>query len=165
MKTCRKCGTEKALTEYTVARRNPDGLHSWCKDCWNAYTRERWASGGLDKAKKAKSDAEWRKANPEKSSAIWRRNNLKRKYGITVEQYDAMLAAQGGACAVCRGTESGDSRFGTFAVDHDHVTGEVRALLCSNCNRAFGLLGEDVDVIMALASYALQFRNVIGTSA
>jgi hypothetical protein len=58
------------------------------------------------------------------------------KFGIAVEQYEAMLEAQGGVCAMCR-AEPSDNR--QLAVDHDHVTGVVRALLCSGCNRRLGI--------------------------
>ncbi len=57
--------------------------------------------------------------------------DLRRRYGITAEQYDAMLAAQGGRCALC-GRKPGRAR---LALDHDHRNGAVRSLLCSTCNR------------------------------
>ncbi len=56
--------------------------------------------------------------------------NLRRKFGITREDYDAMFLAQGGLCAICR--KPGGRR--RLAVDHNHVTGEVRGLLCNGCN-------------------------------
>jgi hypothetical protein len=57
------------------------------------------------------------------------------KFGLTVEQYEALLSAQGGACAICRNT-CATGRM--LAVDHDHTTGKVRALLCVACNRRLG---------------------------
>lgn len=97
----------------------------------------------------------WNKANPEKALAISRRHEARRKrhpadkYGA---DYQAMFAAQDGKCAVCETSEPG---FGKryFAVDHDHDTGEVRALLCMGCNAAIGLLKEDPDRIYAAAEY------------
>ncbi|MFE2969933.1 endonuclease domain-containing protein [Streptomyces sp. NPDC059340] len=64
-----------------------------------------------------------------------RRAWLKHKYGISLEEYDAMLRAQNGACAIC-GQPCSTGR--QLAVDHDHMTGVVRALLCLNCNRNVG---------------------------
>jgi hypothetical protein len=61
--------------------------------------------------------------------------NLERKFGITREDYNRMLDAQGGACAIC-GTSASDAR--RLAVDHDHETDQVRALLCGECNLGLG---------------------------
>lgn len=68
-----------------------------------------------------------------------RRRRYRRLYGITVEQYDAHVAAQGGTCAIC-----GTAPEQRLAVDHDHDTGAVRGLLCFTCNAGLGLLGDSV---------------------
>ena len=156
MKTCRRCCVEKLLEDFYGDKRTPDGLKGWCKDCWNAYQRERYASNAAVREKKNKNGRDWLKANPDRAAVIWRRSNLRQKYGISLEDYDAMLAAQGGRCAVCGTTDSGDRRFSTFSVDHDHVTGTVRGLLCSGCNRALGHVGDSPDRLMALAAYLMQ---------
>jgi transcription initiation factor IIE alpha subunit len=62
---------------------------------------------------------------------------LKHRYGITLEQYDEMLAEQGGKCYICDKHHT-EQKFG-LAVDHNHTTGAVRKLLCNRCN---GILGE-----------------------
>ena len=56
--------------------------------------------------------------------------HLKKTYGITIEDYDAILQAQGGKCAICKGGTSKNF----FAVDHNHKNGKVRGLLCARCN-------------------------------
>jgi hypothetical protein len=76
---------------------------------------------------------------------------LKEKFGLTAEAYGEMLAAQGGACAICRGPAGG--RWDTLCVDHDHNTGAVRGLLCLRCNRAIGLLRDDPALATAVSSY------------
>lgn len=77
---------------------------------------------------------------------------LQRNYGITLEQYDSMLIAQGGHCAICPATEPG-GRFKYFCVDHNHTTSKVRGLLCNNCNRAIGLLKDSPVLLRAAAIY------------
>lgn len=73
-----------------------------------------------------------------------------RTYGITPERYDEMLAEQGGGCAICGGTnESGRA----LAVDHNHITGVVRGLLCDRHNVGIGMFRDDVDDVLAAASY------------
>jgi len=76
-------------------------------------------------------------------------------YGLTAEDYERLLVAQNGACAVCN--EKSERR---LCVDHCHATGEVRGLLCSNCNTAIGLLDDDPDRMRAAALYVLRARRV-----
>jgi hypothetical protein len=78
----------------------------------------------------------WRQKNPDKQAAKARRQRLRRLYGLTVAQYEAMFVEQGGVCAICRGPSHGPR---PLAVDHDHVSGAVRALLCDDCNKKLGV--------------------------
>ena len=70
-----------------------------------------------------------------RANANVRRWILRSRYGLSVADYDALLSRQGGVCRICRQTCSTGKR---LAVDHDHVTGEVRGLLCTRCNRGLG---------------------------
>lgn len=96
--------------------------------------------------------AKWVRENPEAAKAMARRANLKYEYGITPEQYDQMLEAQGGVCAICKLPER-ERRQVRLCVDHDHVTGKVRGLLCRACNVALGKFQESVEVIRAALAY------------
>lgn len=82
-----------------------------------------------------------------------------RRYGMTMEQYRAMWLHQGGVCAIC-GMPERTQRNRLLVIDHDHTTGAVRALLCSQCNRALGLLGDDPKVIDAAAEYVRRYRDL-----
>jgi len=109
-----------------------------CIDCGNARARQ------------------WFQDNREQGRNTKFRLNLKRNYGMTVEEYDALLEAQRRVCAICGGINPKHGRYGTqfrLAVDHDHETGKVRGLLCNNCNRALGLLSDDVDLLRIATSY------------
>jgi hypothetical protein len=70
--------------------------------------------------------------------------------GVTPEQYDEMLSAQGGTCAIC---EQVDHLGRRLAVDHDHETGEVRGLLCGRCNTMLGQMNDDPELLRRAASY------------
>lgn len=72
-----------------------------------------------------------------------------RKYGISIEQYDVMLAAQGGACAICKRLPGDIS----LHVDHDHSSGAVRGLLCFPCNNALADFREDRLLLSEAAAY------------
>lgn len=65
--------------------------------------------------------------------------HIKRRYGVTLEMYNEMLVAQGNACLLCR-REAGITISGrcNLGVDHDHVTGKIRGLLCTRCNTWVG---------------------------
>ena len=80
-----------------------------------------------------------------------RRSAKLRQHGLTPEMFDAMLSQQNGVCAICGAASSG--RWGTLAVDHDHETGRVRGLLCSRCNTAIGLFGDDPARMDEAAAY------------
>jgi hypothetical protein len=96
-------------------------------------------------AKRAAAKRAWR-ATP-KGKALRAASDRRCKYGLTPADYDAMLAAQRGLCAVCSAVMDPPN------VDHCHVTGQVRALLCVGCNTSAGILDDDPDRIHALADY------------
>lgn len=76
--------------------------------------------------------------------------------GLTLEQLLAMEAAQASLCAICHQPETALGAHGkvkSLAVDHCHETGRVRGLLCNNCNRAIGLLGDSVDLLLKAVEY------------
>jgi hypothetical protein len=81
----------------------------------------------------------WRKAHPEKMRRYYKRTSVQ-KFGITIEQFDAMVEAQGNLCAICGKPETRTfkGQLNTLSIDHNHTTGVVRGLLCSNCNFMVG---------------------------
>lgn len=95
----------------------------------------------------------WRDSNPNYT----RTHHLKKAYGLTMEQYESMLVAQHGVCATCHKPETTLSHWNGNAkrlhVDHDHVTGKVRGLLCGRCNAALGHAGDSITTLLALVQY------------
>lgn len=81
-------------------------------------------------------------------SGGYRSRHLMKEYGLTPQDYDAMLQAQDGVCAACK--EEPDE---ILRVDHDHETGENRALLCRHCNSALGFVQDSIERLQALISY------------
>lgn len=86
----------------------------------------------------------WRQENPEKAWVLDREKHLRRHYGITLQQYEKLLAQQNGTCALCKKPETIVNRTGRktslLAVDHCHKSGKVRGLLCFRCNTAVGVI-------------------------
>lgn len=81
---------------------------------------------------------------------------------MTLDEYNALLKAQGGVCAICRKPEKARHRSGTvisLAVDHSHGTKGNRGLLCHNCNRGIGYLGDDPAILTAACKYILEWER------
>jgi len=77
---------------------------------------------------------------------------IQKRYGITREQYEALLEKQGGVCAICE-REHKDLGAKDFSVDHCHKTGRVRGLLCHQCNSAIGFLQENPIIFARAVRY------------
>lgn len=88
--------------------------------------------------------------NNARAKSVARRWYLKTKYGLSAEAYADLLRGQNDHCAVCRQPNSGKR---DWHVDHDHVNGRVRGILCNPCNLMLGFSKEDPDVLRAGASY------------
>lgn len=137
-KVCSKCKEVKPLDEFNRSAKSRSGRYPSCRVCH----REE-----LKGYRKRVATTDW-----------YRKKNLKQKYGLSVEGYDALLHSQGGACAICTRTESIER---ALAVDHDHsccpgVTscGKcVRGLLCFGCNSALGKLNDDITLLEAAVGY------------
>ncbi len=94
----------------------------------------------------AKNVHEWRIKNPELASKIGRKKKLKERYGISIEEYELHVKLQNGKCLGCNENKRLD-------VDHDHLTGKFRGLLCNDCNNALGRSKDRPEVLRRLADY------------
>jgi hypothetical protein len=86
-----------------------------------------------------------------------RHYGLMHNYGLSLETYNVMLAAQGGVCAICKGVETyipkGHGTPKPLSVDHNHETGAVRGLLCSHCNYVIGYARENIETLRETIKY------------
>lgn len=153
LRECKKCKKEKPLQDFTKNSRLPSGYTNECKECHNAYLKNR-RDGNPEVYEKIKAQgARWRSDNPDAD----RRKYLFRKFNITLEEYQDMLDKQGGVCGICgkeetvvRRSKSGKEM---LAVDHCHTTGKIRGLLCFRCNTALGALGDSLEEIQRVVDY------------
>jgi hypothetical protein len=83
---------------------------------------------------------------------------LKRTYGISIEEFEAMFEAQGKVCAICR-DNCNRSTSERLCVDHDHVTGEIRGLLCFQCNVGLGKFRDDSQLLEQASDYLKRSRT------
>jgi hypothetical protein len=96
-------------------------------------------------------NAEWRKNNPDRVALHRLRGHFKKSYGLTIEERDAMLLAQGNVCACC-GSPEPKHKYG-WVIDHCHTTGKVRGILCQPCNLTLGKVDDSIDHLKRLISY------------
>ena len=142
-KFCSRCKTEKSISNFSKDRSRNGDLRCWCRLCMNKYQRDR---------RKIKS-----KATNYKND---RRYRFKNCYGITTDDYSKMFQGQDGYCALCGKCQSELTR--CLDVDHNHLTGKVRGLLCSECNTGLGKFRVDekgIELLEKAINYLKGDRN------
>lgn len=143
-KKCTKCGGIKDETEFLWKNAKHKQRTTVCRTCANVYKKQ------------------WRQKNPRREDkAVWqRRTHLKYTFGMTVEQYDAMVLIQKNTCAICGKPEVSATRrtSSRLTVDHDHRTGKIRALLCRKCNSMLGM-ADDNPVRLRKAAVYLEYHS------
>ena len=150
-KKCRRCGEVKPLSEYNKDKKNKDGHESKCKKCKLEYMKEYHAKN-KEKILEYKKEyysrpevkdkrSEYCKEYNSRPEVKERRKclNLQKNYGITLEERDEMIEEQGGGCKLCHVDLDSVEPY----VDHNHITGKVRGVLCPKCNTILGLLNAD----------------------
>ena len=140
LKVCRKCHYEKPITEFAVVDKRNGRRKLACRACETARVNAAYAANPEAQQRARERTTAWRRANMARSAPNRRKSILKSQYGITPEQFDALVQAQGGACALCNAEAHGRSTVaaGHWLVDHNHDTNEVRGLLCNSCNIGLG---------------------------
>ena len=123
VKWCAQCEQELPVSAFGRNRSNGDGMTAYCRPCHNAAGR----------------------ASKDRAGGS-RTYHLKRRYGLSAQDVDALVEAQGGLCPVCR-TRTPEH------VDHDHLTGTVRGVLCSSCNQGLGNFRDDAATLRNAIDY------------
>jgi hypothetical protein len=96
----------------------------------------------------------WAKNNPDKVKQNRRKNKLKEKYNISIEEYDIMYAKQNGVCYIC----NKEHLRRPLNVDHCHVTGKIRKLLCDKCNMTLGLINDSIELLDKFKQYLKDYQ-------
>lgn len=113
----------------------------------------KWSKIGL----KGLSSSEYMRQHRKNNPHIYKQIELKKKYGITLEQYINLKEKQNNVCAICGKSETAfdkrQNKLRDLSVDHCHTTGRVRGLLCSHCNHAIGKFNDDVELLQSAIEY------------
>jgi Recombination endonuclease VII len=148
-----------ALTRYEMLKR-------WRSKNWDKvkaqHRRYYWKHAEQERAR----SRNWNRSHRKKCNEMWSRwyrnhpqsakhTTISKRYGLGVREYEALLKAQGGKCAICRQPERATyhGRVRRLAIDHDHHTDRIRGLLCSNCNAALGHFRDNPSSLRAAIKY------------
>jgi hypothetical protein len=146
-----------------AAAKTPDTETTrYCPECdkylpKSEFYRDERAKGGLTRrcrthhVRKSYESRKKKYDTPAKRYAYARKEMLRKKYGLTVEQYMAMAEAQSHVCKICRQPET--EKYGAVHVGHDHQTRTVRGLLCGQCNTGLGKFRDDPALLRAAIDY------------
>lgn len=157
---CCHCKKKKPFSEFNKNNGigGVAGLHRECKQCQHKH-QKKWYQRNREKVcAKTREYHRKHRLNPG-YKAKERGQHLRIAYGITLAEYDKMLEKQNGVCAICSRPEIAKNQYGIkrLSVDHNHETGQVRALLCNKCNRTLGAAGDDIELLKKLIKYLRKF--------
>jgi hypothetical protein len=136
-KVCNKCSETKSLEDFPLRKANIDNRHNSCKGCEGE-----------------------RKKKYKQTSEQWWLGEIKRKFGITQIDYNALLESQNRSCAICnihldeyKGVYGKGKKVERFSIDHCHSTGKIRGLLCFNCNLMLGHAKDSQETLASAIMY------------
>lgn len=164
-KICTKCKRElpATLDFFYKQKRGLFGLHSRCKECYREYdnsekrkeSKKLWVLRNIEKRRE---QVRLHKAKP-KSKAKTRLQHVLKFYNLSEEELINKMDKQKGCCEICGDSlvKPDSKRF--YTVDHNHITGEARGLLCNECNLAVGNLKEDINIVNSLKSYLEKYNG------
>lgn len=137
MKICVSCKQNLPIENFHKKSTSSDGLQSFCKECKNLRRQQR------------------RKVTPDckiKNKTYY----LKSTYGLSQEDFNDIYTTQKGMCCICKtviSSEVGQTKKGKAHVDHDHLTGKVRGLLCTKCNTLLGMANDSIPILKEAVKY------------
>lgn len=134
---CNKCLELKDTGSFSVDNTKKRGYQYTCKDCHNKYTRDVWYVKNQEKQKS--------------NARLWKQKNrsrvLAKKYNTSIDTIETLIESMSGNCPICNSTMERPH------LDHNHNTGQVRDFICSRCNIALGMTGENVTTLRNLIAY------------
>jgi hypothetical protein len=147
---CCTCFIVKPLSGFYKNKREKHGHTYECISCSLRRAKTNWL--------KKKDKPEIKQWNREKT----KKYNLKNFFNMTLEDYNRLVEQQNGLCAICGKVETISNQFGSrpLSVDHDHNTGEVRGLLCSQCNHLLGNAKDSIEILNNAITYLKEKHNV-----
>lgn len=139
-KICTKCTLEKLLNEFSIDKRQKLGHRPECRECSRNSRKEKLFI--------------YRETNKARLKEIKRNSKIRTLYGLEKEDFEKMVLLQDNKCAICSLSVEVN-----LCIDHCHVTGKVRGLLCKNCNLAIGNFKDDVELLQKAIKYLEKYKK------
>lgn len=139
LKICKTCNLEKNITEFYKSNQGIYGVQVNCKKCKIVEQKEYFA----------------------KNSRYWKNANLLRDFGITFDTYTEMLKSQNNVCMICKKPETvkQQGKVRILSVDHNHLDGSIRGLLCSGCNVGLAGFKDNPEALVRAAQYIKFYKE------
>lgn len=134
----------KKLTSRSALKRNPDGYYWCCDDCYKSKT---W----IFPLGEEPTNRKFRR----RDKSARRIASVNSTYGLSESSYKELIEVQNNLCAICGKKDEGK----VLCVDHDHKTGQVRGLLCNNCNIGLGNLKDDIQIFQSAIEYLHKYSQ------
>ena len=155
-KVCNVCLKEFPLSEFYFKKQERFRYHDpKCHSCARAYTRKWYAN---NKQKSYEYHRKWNAKNRERSDFLMWRSHIRRKYGLSPEEYNRLIGDDP-RCAIC-GTKDFGGRYGKPNIDHCHKSNKVRGALCINCNRTI----ERIENVPGWCEKATAYLNALSSA-
>ena len=138
-KLCPDCCQIKRFQDFHNDQRSKSGKSSYCKECMQ------------------KKNLLWLNKNKQKYLIYQQNHKFQTRYNISLNDFNKLFQKQNGVCAICGKPELSTNCKGkirNLSVDHNHKTGQVRGLLCGNCNTGFGSFQENISILKSAIKYA-----------
>jgi len=150
-KICTECNKRKSIKRFHIQKSGKHGVRAICIKCRRKKGR-----------KYSKAHKKEKRENYFKNKQHYTNIHIRKKYGITLKQYNKMLKSQNNCCAICGKPEEEKEKnksIRKLAIDHDHKTGNVRGLLCGKCNKGIGLLQGNIKILINATKYLIQHNG------
>jgi hypothetical protein len=148
LKRCAHCKQKKELKFFNKNKSKKDGYADYCKDCKKEENKNYYLNLDVIKHRKYSEND--------------RNNELKRNFNINIEQYNLMLIAQNNICPICHRHK--DELIKAMCVDHDHLTNEMRGLLCTKCNLRLGTFNDNIEDLKRAIIYLEKYKKQVLTT-
>jgi len=146
-KKCSLCKVTKSFSDFYFSKQKKDGYDSWCKKC-KLKNNKKYVQDHLKEKREYRHN--YHLKNRDKSLMQSKYNNLQIKYGITSKEYDQLIKSQNYSCKICSADISGK---GKSQIDHCHITGRIRGILCRDCNLGLGFFKDSLKTMIAAIEY------------
>lgn len=145
---CPCCNEWKTLEDFYKWPSGTYGISWNCKECTKAKARAN------HKAHREKGAEHW-----ETHRKKYRVRHYKKKYGLTLEEFEDKLESQGNECEICKESLDVNDNSKKAHMDHNHTTGELRGILCSKCNQGLGSFYESKEKLKSAIEYLEKYND------